>query len=201
MNAKEFMLNNMEKFADLMENYANYKNENRRIDVNTTSTYSTHFLRAVELIEKARKTFNIPSENWPYPTKNSIGSPDDNYYAEIWSDGMDWQSSYWIIETVKGNDPVCLPFLIFEDVGNQVNFKSYDFNNLIKASLYERRDRLWIKQDDGCFNDLIWAYFYKIEPEDIFKSPAIMKKYMVEHSSQPRVQFYMNIDFVPERKK
>ena len=61
------------------------------LDVNTVSSYSTHFLRAVELIKKARETYKVPSENWPYPTQYRFGIPNDNYYAEVWTDGMDWQ--------------------------------------------------------------------------------------------------------------
>ena len=60
------------------------------IDVNITSKYSTHFLRAVELIMKAREEFKVASENWPSPTEYRFGIPQDNYYAEIWLDGMDW---------------------------------------------------------------------------------------------------------------
>lgn len=70
------------------------------IDVNTTSKQSTHFLRAIELIKKARDDFRVPSENWPHPTEHRFGIPNDHYYAEVWIDGMDWQSSYGLLRNL-----------------------------------------------------------------------------------------------------
>lgn len=168
------------------------------IEVNTASRYPTHFLRAVELIGKARGTFQIPSENWPYPTKHRLGTPGiDPYYAEIWVDGMDWQKSYWAIETVKHNSPVCLPFIVFEDHKNSDLFNEYDFDQLVQAALYDRRDRLWVQKNDGYYNDSVW--FYLKGPGQVLENTPMMRGYQFEHASQPAVQFYMNSLFVPER--
>jgi len=163
----------------------------------TVSGYPTRLLRGVELIAEARAKFNVPSENWTYPTKHYLGTPGDRYYAEIWVDGMDWQNSYWIIETANFGEPVCLPFIIFEDSKNQNLFNSCDFSTLIEATLYERRDHLWIQKDDGHFYDTIWAYFHRVRPDVYLERTPGMALYWVAHASQPRVQFYMNEKILP----
>ena len=71
------------------------------MDQNTTNRFPTHFLRGVELVQDAREFYNVPSENWAYPTRFSYGWEGGQYYAELWSDGMDWQSSFWLIEIIK----------------------------------------------------------------------------------------------------
>lgn len=171
------------------------------INNNTTSSHPTYFLKGVDLIVEAREKFKVPSENWTYPTKHRMGTPGDRYYAEIWEDGMDWQNSYWLIEAHNFDNPVCLPFLIFEDSRNQEMFNDYDFGMLIKAALYERRDRLWIQKDDGFFNDTIWTYFHRVRPDIFMEETPNMAKFWVEHASQPSVQFYMNEDILPPYAK
>ena len=96
------------------------------LDVNTVSKHPTHFLRAVELIKKAREEFRVPSENWPHPTDYKFGIPNDRYYAEIFTDGMDWQPSYWVIEDKQLEKPQIQPFVIFE-----YNEDREKFNDLI----------------------------------------------------------------------
>jgi hypothetical protein len=174
----------------------------KNIDVNTTSDYPTHFLRGVELIIEAREKFGIPSENWPHPIEQRFGIPGDKYYSEIWWDGMDWQNSYWVIETFKYSGPICLPFIVFEDHKNSDQFNSYDFDCLIKASLFERRDRLWIKENDDIFNDTVWSFFKAVEPkQNMDKLPEmLMFQMQMQNASQSGVEFFMNINFVPERK-
>lgn len=166
------------------------------INANTTSRHPTHFLRAVELIERARGAFQIPSENWPYPTKHYIGTAGvDRYYAEIWVDGMDWQKTFWALETEKFNEPVCLPFIVFEDHKNFDLFNGYDFDQLVQAALYDRRDRLWVQKNDGYYNDSVWHYLKGTER--FWEVPPTMQMYQFKHASQPAVQFYMNNIFVP----
>lgn len=164
---------------------------------NTTSTHPTHFLKGTELITGARNAFNVPSENWTYPTKHRFGIPRDKYYAEVWVDGMDWQCSFWLIETFNYDNPVCQPFLIFEDSKNYDNFNDHDFEELIKAALYERRDQLWIQKDDGFFNDTVWTYLKRVQPDNRMMSTPCMVLFQFEHASQKRVQFYMNEDMLP----
>ena len=167
------------------------------LDVNIVSSQPTHFLRGVDLVVQARETFKICSENWPSPTKHRLGSPEDKYYAEIWVDGMDWQNNYWVIEAFDYENPVCRPFIIFEDSEQQDRFNDSVFCELIQASLYGRRDTLWIKKADGL--STIWDYFSRINAMDLFeKSAQGLGLYQVEDASQKRVQFYMNKEYVPK---
>ena len=118
------------------------------IDCNTTTNYSTHFLAAVELIKQARINFNLASENWAYPTKHKFGMADDKYYAEIWVDGMDWQHTYWIIESCNYENPFVNPLIQFESLEEEDKFNHWNFDELIKAVLWLRREEMWIETFD-----------------------------------------------------
>ncbi len=166
------------------------------INVNIVSQNPTHFLRAVELIERARGEYGVASENWPYPTTMSFGIPNDNYYAEIWTDGMDWQPSYWVIEEHSLEKPQIQPLIIFGDNEERNVFNEYDFKELVKAALYYRRDKLWIdKKDWGYHSDSSWPYINLFKDETRFEK---CKLYEFQHNSQKRVAFWMNTDFIPE---
>lgn len=164
---------------------------------NTTSGNPTHFLRAIELIEDGRKRYSVPSENWPYPTRYRFGTPCEKYYAEIWADGMDWQASYWIIEEANLENPQVYPLLIFYENRDRENFFDYDFQLLLEACMWYRRDKFWIKHNDiGMYSDMVWPYLrlLELEPSAHFH----MVKAYFEHASQPRVPFLININFIPE---
>jgi hypothetical protein len=168
----------------------------KSIDVNTTSIYPTHFLRGVELIYNAREKYSIPSENWPHPLSYKFGSPCERYYAEVWVDGMDWQPSYWVIEEKELENPQAFPFIIFEDNSDREKFQPYDFDQLIHACLYYRRDKYWVNHNDwGVATDLIWPFLYLIENTIQFK---MTKRYGFEHASQPLTTFWLNYEFIPE---
>ncbi len=166
------------------------------IYANTTSVYSTRFLAGKELIVEARDKFCIASETWTYPTVHQIGHPDDNYYAEIWVDGMDWQNNYWIIESINLDDPIVLPLLRFEDHSEQDKFNPYDYAQFVKAMLHYRRNEKWIKAEDGpIYNDTIWCFINK--KFGIYKCGSIMlNEYSMEHASQPYVTFFANEEFI-----
>jgi hypothetical protein len=169
------------------------------LDVNTTSRYSTHFLRGVELIKKAREDFSVPSENWPQPTEYRFGSPNDNYYAEVWLDGMDWQLSYWIIEEITYMSPQIQPLIIFNNHEERDRFNSCDFDDLLKAIMYFRRDLEWAyKKEVGIFSDTIWPFLSLFKDELRYKK---MKLYSFKHASQQRVVFWLNESFIPSREK
>jgi len=169
------------------------------IDVNTTSRYPTHFLRAVELIKRARGQFGIPSENWPHPTGNKFGCPRERYYAEIWVDGMDWQPSYWVIEEKDLKSPLVSPFIIFKTNEIRDKFNEYDFSQLVYAALWYRRDEFWVKNDDlGVYTDLIWPFLKVVNSNETAKMSNLTKVYF-EHASQNKVTFLMNLDFIPEK--
>ena len=169
------------------------------IDVNTVSRYPTHFLRGVELIIKAREDFKVPSENWPHPTEYRFGIPNDNYYAEVWIDGMDWQSSYWIIEEIRYMEPQIQPLIIFNHHNEEDRFKDWNFDELLKAIMYFRRDLEWIyNKDVGIFSDTIWPFLKLFKDELRYKK---MKLYSFKHASQPRVVFWLNESFIPSKIK
>jgi hypothetical protein len=170
------------------------------IDVNTTSVNSTHFLRAVELIVNARNEYKVPSENWPHPTHYRLGTPCEKYYAEVWVDGMDWQPSYWVIEEKKLEKPQIKPFIIFEQNEERERFRDYDFEQLVKGSLWYRRDRFWIKRNSlGIYTDMSWPYLL-VSPDSNSMFSVKYKELIrvdFEHASQPRVGFWMNKYFIP----
>jgi len=170
------------------------------IDCNTTSKFSTHFLAPVQLIKEARNVYKVSSENWPYPTSHKYGQPRDKYYAEIWEDGMDYQNSFWIIEANNYEDPKCYPLLIFEDHENFDLFNTYDLMQLFMAIMHYRRDLLWIKQNDlGIYSDEVWPFLEQTNSNDL-KTPG-MKKFVLEHASQSKVEFWLNVDFIPNKLK
>lgn len=168
-----------------------------RIDVNTTSDNPTYFLRGVELVRQANDFYNMPSENWPYPTKHRFGMPQDLYYAEVWNDGMDWNSNYWLIEAVSYNDPKIYPLVFFEDSNDRDKYNDYDFSLLMRAIMFYRRDHLWIRQDErGVYNDQVWSYIQPAQ-EKMERCPC-MRKFTASHGSLGPVDFYMNEECVPE---
>ena len=170
------------------------------LDVNTVSDHGTHFLRGVELVIRGREEFKVPSENWPSPTRHRFGIPNDKYYAEVWVDGMDWQQSYWIIESINYGDPKILPLIIFEDDKNKDNFNNYDFGCLLSAIMWYRRDISWIKQDPyGVYNDTIWPYLHKADPVDCLEFTPNMELCIFAHASQKPIKFYMNKTLLPDR--
>jgi len=167
------------------------------IDVNAVSGHPTHFLRAVELITNARKHFGVPSENWPFPTEYKAGCPNEWYYAEIWTDGMDSQPSYWVLEEKELGNPQIQPFIIFKENLHREIFNDYDFSQLISAALWYRRDKFWVKHNDlGMYTDMVWPFIHVINKSDIAKKSKLTKVYF-EHASQQRVYFLMNLDFIP----
>lgn len=162
---------------------------------NTISDHPTHFLAAVPLIVEARGTFEVPSENYTYPTDYRLGSPKDLYYAEVWVDGMDWQQSYWVIESVSLNDPKVLPLVIFED--DKVRINDPDLKQLMLALITYRRSVLWTHQDDQSrFMDSVWPYLKTL---GITPTGEWGQLCQFEHASQPLVKMLVNKDFIPPR--
>jgi hypothetical protein len=167
------------------------------MNANTVSRNPTHFLRGVELIENGRQQYNVSSENWPYPTRYNLGSPCERYYAEIWVDGMDWQPSYWIIEEVNLENPKVYPLLIFYENRDREIFNDYDFEMLVTGCMWYRRDKFWVKHNNlGMFTDIVWPYLYLLETD--YSAHFHMVKAYFEHASQPRVPFFINMNFIPE---
>lgn len=162
---------------------------------NTTSVYPTHFLRGVELVVEATKEFSLSSENWPYPSQYKFGIPLDHYYAEVWCNGMDWQTNYWIIEENNLENPQIKPLIVFENHDESKNFNDHDFSMLIRGVFYYRRDCLFVKHDNlGFYNELVWQYLTRIGDDIRYD---VMQMFQFEHASQLPVKFWMNPLYVP----
>jgi len=161
---------------------------------NTVTESPTHFPAALAMIQEARERFKVPSENWPRPTDIRFGMPRDRYYAEVWTDGMDWQPSYWAIESANSSKPACYPFIIFENHKDRERF--LDFKEFCRACLFFRRDILWTRQDPrGHYNDTVWSWFRVCEPLE-FGTCEDMIKCSAKHASQSEVKFLANLEFL-----
>lgn len=164
------------------------------IDVNTTSKNPTHFLRGVDLVKRGRQEHEIPSENWPYPTDMKFGFPQDKYYAEVWHDGMDWNSNYWVIEEIQLAKPQIHPLILFDKYEDREKFNDYDFENLVQACLFFRRDAFWVRSGDyEGSTDLVWPFYNNTGEVKC----EVMWKSWFEHASQPVVNFWINYNFIP----
>jgi hypothetical protein len=171
------------------------------LDSNTTTQNPTHFPAAVPLILEARGTYGICSENWAYPTDMRFGSPKDQYYAEVWTDGMDWQNNYWVIETAQLSTPIALPFIVFTDHKSRSSFNEYDFKQMVTALLCFRRNDLWLHNGDaGRFTDTVWPYLHRAssKEEEAWDRAKELVLFQYGHGSQKTVMFYLNWMFVPE---
>jgi len=163
---------------------------------NTVSDYPTHFLSAVPLIVEAREKFIVPSENYTYPTDYRLGSPTDFYYAEVWVDGMNWQQSFWVIESASFNTPQVFPLVVFEDDSVRINYQ--DLRHLMLALITYRRSVLWTHQDDQSrYRDIIWPYLKTLGIAPTGEWGQLCE---FEHGSQPLVKFLANKEFLPPHK-
>ena len=173
------------------------------IDNNTTDKNGTHFLRGVELINKATDDFNFHIENWAYPTCYSYGNPKDRYYAEVWHNGMDWNSNYWLIETAELIKPTVYPFIHFSNNDERYKYNDNDFEDLCNAIMHYRREITWIKSNDpeGYYSDTVWPFIDSIKPEEKLEFCECMIKHRIIHASQKRCEFYLNVNLIPNLKR
>ncbi len=158
---------------------------------NTTTRLHTHFPKAIDLILWARKNYNIPSENWAYPYHH-FGNPIDKYYAEIWTDGMDWNKNLWLIETKKREWPAPYPFIVFDDTKDSNKIPDFQMKEIIDAILWKRRNHLWIGHNDSYCGEEVFPYLKKESEETRTGWPEYMAKYSFEHNSQPKTVFWFN---------
>jgi hypothetical protein len=162
---------------------------------NTTSLHPTYFLRGSDLVINATETYRAASENWPYPTQFRYGIPIDDYYAEVWVNGMDYQNNYWVLEEINCEDPICQPLIIFEHSDEEDRFNGHDFSTLVKGALYFRRDIVFVQHDDfGWYEELLWPYLERVGDEERFE---VMYEFEFKHNSQKAVRFWMNANFIP----
>jgi len=192
---------------------------------NTTSIWPTHFLAGVELINKAGAEHSLPSENWAYPTEYRLGYPRDTFYAEVWTNGMDWQNNYWVIWSICEN-PVCEPLISFTRYEDEGRFKF--LGSFIKAQLSFLRDQAIAadrgvpfsgdmskkpakpgvisavkKPRDPAFSlashmawDEVWTFTWT-NPKKAGHKDLVWTG--MSHASQPPVEFWANSKYMPER--
>jgi hypothetical protein len=167
---------------------------------NDVSQFHTHFLAGPELIRAGRDKYGIASENFAYPTMTSVGGAKDDYYAEIWVDGMDWHNTYWILEHAYYETSVAIPLLVFRNINEERSFNPFDMHDLFRAAMTYRRNRLgrvnrsteWTP-----FRDRIWPNLYLVSDNTTSEMSKDLASFVFEHNSQPAVTFYMNKTCVP----
>jgi len=163
-----------------------------------TTAKPTHFIGADRIIEESGKKHNIPTERWAYPYLK-FGTVEDNYYAEIWQNGMDWQNNYWIIEETVEWGTKCSPLIMFEDSSEEIKFNKWDFAELLKAICWCRRDKIWMKHNDfGIYGDTVLPYL-KIGKMELIKYYPEFHWFSFKHASQVKVNFLLNLSFAPRR--
>jgi len=162
---------------------------------NVLSNVQTHFLQGVSIIQEARDKFSIASENYTYPLKH-YGDPSfDDYYAEIWTDGMDWNAVYWLLESVSIEKPKVIPLLEFSEGEERAKFNDRDFYRLLAALVWKSKA---IKEDldqKGRFFDDPWAYLKPTDISKTYDSELFIKCYY-GHGSQEDVFFWVNNKFL-----
>lgn len=158
---------------------------------NTTIEYATHFLNPTQIIEEGIKKFNVSSENYPMPTKNKIGDTFDDYYAEIWSKGMDWQETFWLLEYHCPKTPIAIPVLIFEDNKSLDIFNSDDLNSLFRGLLVSRKQLKTNYKYPIYFMDGIIFYLKQIS-----NCNKEFEYYKFVHHSQPKIKFWIKNDLI-----
>ena len=168
---------------------------------NDTSKIGTHFLAGVQIIEESRKKFSVSSENWTYP-KVHFGDPNfDDFYAEIWTDGMDWNQVYWLIAKYEFEvKPYAIPLIFFQDNVVLNRFNTHDFNIMLEAFTYAFKAKVMgIEDKTRWYGDTIWSFLRWDKKEKITFGDQKMISCDYEHASQLPVQFYVNKQIIPKK--
>ena len=159
------------------------------VENNAVSDVRTAFLAGPSLIRKAMQETGIPSENWAYPVGVSVGSQLDPYFAEVWRNGMDWQSTYWALEKFGLSNPRATLLLIRD--GDEA-FNRWDLENLLRALLVQRRATLFGGYGDpSIYHDTAWCWLKRTETVDGMVSAEY------SHASQKPVAMRVNSLFLP----
>jgi hypothetical protein len=162
---------------------------------NTTSKHFTHFLTVPQLLEEALIEFNMCSENWSYPTGIRLGDPQDPYYAEIWTNGMDWNKIYWIVETINFSSPKAYPLVFFENHESHEKFNDYDFKKMMRFFMYFRRNKCWIEEEDVHDEEISpYLKFYSHKIKENLPDGMLLTTF--SHGSQQEIRFYTNFNII-----
>lgn len=168
---------------------------------NDLAQFPTHFLAGPQLIKEGREKYGIISENWAYPTMTYVGAPKDDYYAEVWVDGMDWQNTYWLLEHAYYTTPVAIPLIVFSSIDEEKEFNPFDLHNIFRAAMIYRRNLLGPMHNGVLRNeffDSVWPYLHLVsEGPTVNETTTDLASFMFTHSSQKPVTFYLNKTCVP----
>lgn len=175
----------------------------RHIDNNTTIRVPTHFPAATQVILAAGKELTVASENWSYPTGHTFGHPQDEYYAEIWANGMDWNVVYWLVEQRGHGEPDAVPLMVFDEHKEREKISEYDFSELCMNLL--RVARSW---EEDVFNCDFWCYLKKTgnqkglpsEDTGVISSPhkRVMEEVLFGHASMLAAKFWVDGACLPD---
>ena len=167
---------------------------------NDVSQFHTHFLAGPLLIKEGRKKYGLTSENHTYPTMTSVGGPKDDYYAEVWVDGMDWQNTYWLLEHAYFETPVAVPLLVFSSTNEEKIFNSFDLHTLFRSMILYRRNKMGPtdrSEERTTARDSTWPYLHLIDDSHTIGMSPDLASFVFQHNSQPAVTFYLNQTCVP----
>jgi len=161
---------------------------------NTVNGIPSHMPAATQVIRMARDEFGIASENWPnliFP----FGYYADDYYAEMWTDGMDWNCVIWLIEAINYASPKPIPAIMFEKNEEFERLNDYDFKVMLKAICNYRRESLVLKRErKERYNDSLYPYLKKTGKED-----KGLLEFEFSHASQELCRVFINPKCLPER--
>lgn len=163
---------------------------------NTVSSVITRFLMGPSIIEAARKCYDdFGSEGWSYPV-NAFGDHRDGYYAEIWIDGMDWNTNIWVIEAIRYASPTAILLAHFEKSEHFDKFA--ESKELWNACLWHRRNKAWLDDAAGeyIYRDTVWSWLSPMEPKSSDRHG--IRRFVFSHASQSAVMLLLNTLFVPE---
>jgi hypothetical protein len=167
---------------------------------NSVSKHPTYFLKGVELIKEYEQENKVPTENWVYPMGLSFGHPNDSskYYAEIWGDGMDWTSNYWLLEARDCERPKASLIMIIDNFENKkVSFNRWILEELLNSVMYYRRELEFFKEyKESIYDGSTYSFLKKY---DNVKKYCELELYCFEHASQPKIKFWFNSELLPER--
>ena len=159
---------------------------------NTVIDIPSRMPAATNIILTAREEFGVSSENWPTHVL-SFGYHEDRYYAEMWTDGMDWNLSVWLLEAVSFDNPKPILAIHFNDDFERLKIQGEDWDILLKGLCYFRRDSLLSNTGDQfVYNDRLWPYL-KLQGGEF----GDLKEFTYDHHSMKPATLFINPLCVP----
>jgi hypothetical protein len=132
----------------------------------------------------------------------SFGDPEDEYYAEAWADGMDWNLVVWAVRDIMYGQPEAVPLVVFESREAAEKYNPSDFRRFIRACFWcERAKVLSGDQDqEGVYQDDVWCNLKQVascELKTNFTREAMIAVRFA-HNSQSPITFWLNPEFYPD---